>query len=201
MNIIVVRYITLAIIIGCAVWWGTSPSWPPFIGFLTGLAAFIRSDVWSAKECVSNEHDKMLFNKFLVELPYDGSIKFLNDWNFNAFRKECLDQLDDFSKKWKAPEYNFANKKLNKLQNELLNNISKYLAYLGTNIWVVEQNPDFYHIPPEWQEEQPKRYDKVITTLSTFADEIVSIHKKLVSEGIKKGLKNNTEVTPLSPIN
>jgi len=177
--------------IASGIWLGVECSWEPITVLFFSLAGFIASDVTLTRKHPVNEHDRELFNKFLNELPYNGSIKFINEWNMAGwqFKRNNLDQVVAISEKWTTPECKFINKKLEELRSKLHNKIKKYLTYLATNTWVIKENPDFSSVPSEWEEEQPKRFQEVVKNLHDSAGEIVEIHRKLVELGIKKGLK------------
>ncbi len=139
------------------------------------------------------EHDAALFNLFLKVLPSDGSIKFIDQWNMAgfSFRWKEFDQLTKFSEKWTTPEYEFIDKKLERIRSELQKKAKRYLYYLAVNSWCSKNNVEIASVPPEWEIDQPKRFHKVVGKLHKSAGEIVDIHRNLVSLGIKKGLKNS----------
>ncbi|MFH1094069.1 MAG: hypothetical protein V1739_07980 [Candidatus Omnitrophota bacterium] len=140
------------------------------------------------------EHDIELFNLFLKVLPSDGSIKFIDEWNMAgfSFRWSEFDQLKEFAEKWTTPEYEFTDKKIEKLRSELQKKSNKYLWYLATNSWCNKNSVELIaSVPPEWEFEQPERFQEVVNKLHESAEEIVDIHRKLVSLGIKKGLKKS----------
>jgi hypothetical protein len=171
-------------------WFGAEKSWEPVTVLLFSLASFITSDIIISK--TPNKHDFELFNAFQKTLPSDGSIKFIDEFNMAGFPFEfCnLDQLTEFAKKWNTPEYKFLDKKLEKIRKNLYEKVCEYLSYLARNTWLSAKNIEYSSVPPEWEIEQPDRFEEVVNKLHDSAGEIVKIHKELISLGIKKGLKN-----------
>ena len=171
------------------VWLGYEKTIEPLTVLLFSLAGFIATDTWPEK--VLNPHDKKLFNHFLNDLPYEGSIKFINENNFAgfSFNRKNLDQLNKFVHKWNSPEYHFIHKGLENKRKNLYEKINSYLHCLGINTWTLKGNIEWSTVPPEWEEEQPDRFNKIVNTLHNSAEEIVKIYRELVDLGVKKNLK------------
>jgi len=195
---IINRYLLICGMIVSGVWLGSDFSWEPITVLLFSLAGFISTDVFLSRK--TNTHDKDLFNLFLTELPYDGSIKFIDEFNMAgwSFNRKELNQLQYFLIKWRAPEYRFLDKKLEKLRSELFKKINAYLSFLAVNTWVINSNFEFSSVPPEWEDEQPERFHEVVKKLHDSAGEIVKLHDDFVSLGIIKGL-NQSNFIPITP--
>ncbi len=189
MNETIIKYLTLIGMIAAAIWVGNKFSWASLSTLILCLAGYIRIDVVISRKL--NKHDLELFNRLLNALPSDGSIKFIDEFNFAgwSFKSSNLDQLHKFCYEWTTPEFQFLNKKLEKLRAELHKKVVSYLNYHAVNTWVIKGNPEYSSVPEEWEEEQPVRFKEVVDKLHNSSGEIVKLHKELVKLGIKKGLK------------
>ena len=192
MKEIIIRYILISGLISSGIWLGSKFSWERIATLLFSLAVFITSDRMLTKLVVRNKHDYHLFNNFLNLLPYDGGIKFIEEFNMGGgrFKKSNLDQLKVFCEEWTTPEHEFLDKKLEKIRGELHEKISEYLNYLATNTWGTEQSIDFISIPPEWKGKNPTRFYETVEKLHKLSEEVVELYRQLVKLGIKKKLKS-----------
>ena len=134
--------------------------------------------------------DKELLKKVKDELlPSEGSISFIRTFNFAgwAFHNEYLKDLREFSYYIEKPEFEFINDELNRLLENLKINISKFLSIVGLNTWRLKSlKIDANTVPPEWEDEQPDRFRKVVEEIHATAEKICENYDKLIKLGRRK---------------
>lgn len=129
------------------------------------------------------ESDRRLFAELKADLPSKGSISFIDEWNMAGFGFDWkkLDQLEAFHFKWGDAEHEFIDSELERQRRTLHELVGRYLSYLALNSR--PRHTGLQTIPPEWEHEQPKRFDEVVTTLHDLARQIVAPHQELVRSG------------------
>ncbi|RXJ77869.1 hypothetical protein CRV03_02545 [Arcobacter sp. F155] len=131
------------------------------------------------------EKDNILFNKFLKELPSNGSIEFLKTHSFgDSFQLEELRQIMDFQCEWNNAEYEFINEDLEIIRKELYENISKFI-YKNSMGSYSQRNGWFSTIPDNCQGEWdlPKQVIEKIEEMNDLANKVVESHQELVRLG------------------
>lgn len=144
--------------------------------FLISKQETLKQEKWLIK-------DKLLFEKFLEELPSTGSIEFLKTHSFqNGFYLEYLRQILNFEQNWDDAEHEFINEKLENLRKELLENIKKFVyvnaigSYsLGDGYFTT--TPDAYRLD-DWN--IPKHVIDKMQEMNDLADKVVELHQKFV---------------------
>lgn len=129
------------------------------------------------------EKDNILFDKFLKELPSNGSIEFLRTHSFqNSFYLEDLRQLLNFQEEWDNAEHEFIDKELEKLKKELLSSIKEFThsnamgSYsLGNGYFTT--TPDKYRLD-DWN--IPKQVIDKMQEMDDLADKVCIIHQNLI---------------------
>lgn len=112
--------------------------------------------------------DLELFKRFLAELPSRGSIDFIDHNNMAgfAFEDREMAELERFARDWGDPEHQFHDEVLEVLRGELYASVTEYLHFLALNTWYLKgSGTRFRSVPPEWEEEQPERFSKVVGKL------------------------------------
>lgn len=125
--------------------------------------------------------DKELFNKILNILPKDGSILFLRNNNFAGFSfpRESLNDLHSFEHECTHPDFEFLDPELEALRGELQKNIDAFTSEIGLSTFpanISGRNT----VPPEWEETQPERFDKVVNKLHELSSNICKNYDDLV---------------------
>lgn len=136
----------------------------------------------------SSTADSTLFSEFLQLLPSaKGVIAFLDQNNMAgfSFRSENFEPLREFCSSWDNAEHEFHNVELESLRKSLLSHMNEYWSLLATETWPVNSNPNFSTVPPEWEYEQPERFNKVVSKFHELAKSIVEIHQELIRTGKK----------------
>ncbi|MBN3890509.1 MAG: CHAT domain-containing protein [Nostoc sp. JL31] len=130
------------------------------------------------------ELDQELFQRFLEELPSNGSIRFIKEANMAGFSFQVnrLDQLHNFSFKWADAEHEFIDPVLESKRKELFNLIEQYTIYVAYNTYPTHR-VGFNTVPPEWEKEQPEQFWRVVDELHELAGKVVEAHQELVRLG------------------
>lgn len=127
--------------------------------------------------------DKALFVNFQRALPFTGAIRFIDENNLAgfAFESHRLTDLEAFARDWGDAAHEFIDPKLEQLRARLHSLAQSYLAFLYRNTWTTDAG--WRTVPPEWEVEQPERFEQVVDTLHTLAGAIVNAHQDLVRAG------------------
>lgn len=127
--------------------------------------------------------------KEIKDLLYDShSIQFIQYHDFEgAFYIDKLDPLMSYHYKYNNdPEFYFLDSDLNGLKRVLDYNINEFLNVINRNTFYLQSNPDIHTVPREWREEQPERFEEVVSKANHHATEIVKTYSELVQEARKK---------------
>lgn len=138
--------------------------------------------------------DKELFQQFLTTLPSTGSIEFIQSFNFSGFSFPYarLQDLQTFRYDWSNAEHEFLDSEMEQKRAKLLELVYKFLDYIATNTWPTEGNTDFSTVPPEWEYDDPDRFNKVVKIIHNLAQQIFELHVDLVRTGRKKFIVSMT---------
>lgn len=160
-----------------------------FILFLFWL--FIRTRKPPTLE-YKDEH-KELDRKLLVKiktdiLPANGNLGFLRTYDFcGAFLWSDLDEIKKFNLYNNDPEFEFIDIELNALLTIMKMEIEEFLSILGVNTFPLSNpNINASRIPPEWQQEQPERFNKVVDKIHNLTTNICSSYDELIRLGKRK---------------
>jgi hypothetical protein len=140
-----------------------------------------------------DEHDKKLFDELIALLSSDGVIGFIDRQNMAGwlFESAQLDPLGEFHARWNAPERKFITPELEAARQALWSKAREYLIAIASETFP-GNTPGWLWVPPEWEEEQPERFNRAVKKLHKLADQIVKLHAELVSVGRKHliGVRN-----------
>lgn len=168
-------------------WFIKQPDWEPAILFIGFLSSLIVQEIKSNNVKNNNMQDKELFIKLRNELPSnDGSINFLREHDFhNSFKIEKLNQIRTFARSWDNAEYEFLNKKLEKLRDELLKLIYEFINISSHHTFPLEN--DFQTAIPRYTDnhEIPDNVQKKIKQMNQLGDKIFIKHQELIKEAKK----------------
>lgn len=160
-----------------------------FILFLFWL--FIRTRKPSTKE-YKDEHreiDKKLLVKIKTDiLPANGNLGFLRTYDFSgAILWSDLDEIKNFIVYKYDPEFEFVDTELNALLTKMKIEIEEFLSLLGVNTFPLNNpNINASRIPPEWQQEQPERFYKVVEKIHDLTSNICNSYDELIRLGKRK---------------
>jgi hypothetical protein len=165
-------------------WLARTPSWEPLVTTLGLLATLIGLEVTEPRRR-RTEADCQLFQSFLEILPSGGSITFIRNHPMEgAFALNSLNDLYRFADEWSNPEHEFHDKTLEKKRKELLKHVSQYLSFAARNTFPTDTG--LQTVPPEWEIDQPERFDQLVRELHSRADEIFELHQGFVRTARKR---------------
>jgi hypothetical protein len=167
------------------VWFARHPLWESVTSSLATLAAFVGLLV---EQKIHNDKisNRKLFEQFKEVLPSNGSVAFIDNLNMAAgsFHPTNLDDLDNFAAGWNDAEHAFLDRKLEKKRKHLLELIKEYRLLVGGNTFRTRDGEQT--VPPEWEDEQPDRFNQVVKMLHDKAGEVVDAHQQLIRLARKK---------------
>jgi hypothetical protein len=126
--------------------------------------------------------DRVMFQKFAAALPSSGSVSFVRGHNYAGFSfdRSKHEELEAFASDWDDAEHEFLDPELEALRVGLLTLVRQFLNFVGYNTWPLKTNAHWSHVPPEWEHEQPTRFNEVTDTIHSLAKDIESSHAELV---------------------
>jgi hypothetical protein len=132
----------------------------------------------------AREHDKELFDKLTNLLRTDGVIEFLGRFNMAgfSFKNSELDPLWEFYYNWNRADHEFINVELEQLRQKLWDASDRYTEIVASQTFPIHRD-GWRTVPPEWEDEQPERFCKVVDGLHKIAAEITNLHRQLIRKG------------------
>jgi hypothetical protein len=128
--------------------------------------------------------DRILFEKFLNELPSSGIITSLRTqegvW---SYRDEEFDQLFGFYDKWNRPEFSFLDTAIEEKRKLLYESVNELLTYKSLNTFSLGQG--YHGVPGEWVDTQPERFDITISKLNDLSKKVISAHEDFIQTARK----------------
>lgn len=126
-----------------------------------------------------NQLDRDLYAAFEAALPYEGSIRFVDQQNMAgfAFNPELLDDLHRFHNDWIDAAHEFIDPALEAKRRHLYSIAGAYLSLVATNTWPT--GTGLQSVPPEWEETDPTHFYQLVANLHTLAGGIVEAHQQL----------------------
>jgi hypothetical protein len=133
------------------------------------------------------ETDKQIYEILIKILPWDGSINFIRTNSFAGFSFELarLDDLYEYEYHCKNPAFEFIDPDLEQLRANLLDLIGHFTTAIMLETFPTH-NVGRNEVPEEWGDEQPERYDRVVTTLHRTAEKIVEAYGNLIKTATRK---------------
>ena len=117
-------------------------------------------------------------------LDQDITIHFLREFNFRGlFNLRSLDGIDDFMEACKRTDFKFVNPKLEKIKEELRNEIIKFSGIVAIKTFPENGGQG---VPREWEQKRPTEFNTVINDLNNTATKICQIYDKFIIKGRKE---------------
>lgn len=118
-------------------------------------------------------------------LPYNRAISFLRHNNFAgfSFRNESLDDLEHFEYEAKKPDFEFFNPELEVLKKDLEGLICKFTSLIASDTFPTANGRQT--VPPEWELEQPERFNNVVNELHAYKESICNKYDEFIKAGRK----------------
>lgn len=132
------------------------------------------------------EADKKLFFKIKEILPSDSdAIYYLKHFNGKgAYRQEWFTALRIIERELKKPDSFFFDNDLEIIKTKLVLSINNFINLIDTHTFDFQHN--FYKLPEEWTETQPKRYKNAYKDINIEVDSILDNYNSLIIIGKEK---------------
>jgi len=165
--------------------------WEPAIVFAVAVFAVIGTEFSIRKSQPSQrvaprDEDRKLFGAFLDLLPSDGAIHFIDEhnmagWSFDLRR---IEPIDRFIHEWNNAEHEFIDVDLQHAKDQLMAACVAWSRTIATETFHMDNGQQ--SVPPDWEDEQPERFDRVVQQLHEQAQEIVDNHRHFVRLGRRR---------------
>jgi hypothetical protein len=136
------------------------------------------------------EADRRTLEELLEVLPSGGAIQFLRTNNFAGFPFdwEQLKDLDRFHHERSGPDNEFIDPEIESLRLDLQTKCSSFTGYLALNTWYLSTPGEgrYASVPEEWESEQPERFERVIETIHTQAQDVCDAYDQLIRTARRK---------------
>ena len=133
----------------------------------------------------SAEIDKAIYVAIVKLLPYPKVMSLIESHNFGAsFHSSIFSTLDEFVVRNDDPSMEFLDADLEGLRVKLVKEIHEFAHYLAHQTWRTDK--EWQSVPPEWQHEQPKRYDEVIDRINELSKKASESYRALVREARRR---------------
>lgn len=133
------------------------------------------------------ETDKIIYNKILEILPWNGSISFINTNNFAgfSFRLDDLNQIYNFQHICENPAFEFLDADLEGCKTELLQSTISFGVLIGQYTFPTASSGR-NHVPPEWEETNSPHFWRVVDEIHVAAKSVVSAYQNLTRMATRK---------------
>jgi hypothetical protein len=148
-----------------------------------GMLYIIYNLIFSFKYTESTKKsDIELFNTIRNnKLDQDNTINFLREFNFRGlFNLSRLDGIYDFMEACKRTDFKFVNPKLEKIKEELKNEILKFSEIVAYKTFPENGGQG---VPREWEKKKPTKFKTTISNLNNTATKICEIYDKFIIKG------------------
>lgn len=133
------------------------------------------------------ETDKLIYQKLLSSLPWEGSLSFISTNNFAgfSFSKDSLNDLYAYDHLCSNPNFEFLDSDLEGAKANLLNHINYFTSLIGQNTFPTN-NSGYNHVPPEWETQNPEHFDEVVNKIHNAATAICNSYRDLTRVATRK---------------
>ena len=130
--------------------------------------------------------DKEVFLRLKSLLPWNGSILFIRQNNFNEnFKFEKLNDFEEFLRACEDPTFEFIDADLEGQRADLSDSIYNFFDAVRKEIFPAAA-PGYSRIPREWQWKQPERYKNACNSLEETSNAINEQYNLLIKLGRRK---------------
>lgn len=134
-------------------------------------------------------HDKELFKRFLAELPYEPSMRFLKEHAFGGgFPGSRLRPMDDFAYTWADPSLRFNDSRAFEIMETFRTSLDEFRHGLSSLILPIPSwgEETYYQIskPGNWTSETETRYEEECKHADQLASAAFVAYQELVNYGI-----------------
>jgi HNH endonuclease len=146
-----------------------------------GWYSKVSSSPGSAYTAASAEMDRQIYVDIVKLLPYPTVMNLIETHDFGgSFQSRIFGLLDEFLRRSEDPNMEFLDSDLEGTRVTLVNNIHEFVHYLAHHTWRTDK--EWQSVPPEWQHEQPKRYDQVVDRINELSLKASASYRMLVRE-------------------
>lgn len=125
--------------------------------------------------------DKNVYLAILKLLPYKGTMSLLDQHNFAVpFRASLFSDFDRFVVTNDDPSMEFIDADLEGLRATFVESLSKFSHQLASNTWPLGK--DMQSVPPEWEDSQPDRLERVVSELNTTSTSVADQYRSFIRE-------------------
>lgn len=131
--------------------------------------------------------DVSLFNEICTILPWDGSVKFVREFNFAGwiYKSDEIDQLENFRYRCQDPSFEFLDIDLERLKIRLRDAIDEFISIEATETFNAN-TPGYRSVPEEWEFSQTERFHNVVGKLHATGKAIGDAYDALVRFGRRR---------------
>ena len=134
-------------------------------------------------------NDVAVYNKLLELLPVGNNVFLVSHNNFAGFSfpNESIEELFNFDSYCKSSvAFVFFDSELESLRQQLVEKIDKFTSCIALNTFPVSGSNNRNTVPPEWELEQPERFEHVVAEIHDLGRSIFNIHSELIKIAVKK---------------
>jgi hypothetical protein len=135
----------------------------------------------TAQPYLQAEADKKILRDFLEVVPSNGAIAFLRVNNFagSSFDWKELKDITNFCYKRNGPDHEFLDTTLEAARQRFRARCNDLLAILALNTFRTQEE-GYSTVPPEWEYEDPQRFNSVVKQIHAEADSVCRAYDKVV---------------------
>jgi hypothetical protein len=133
------------------------------------------------------EVDRKVFEKIRELLPSSQAIAFIRTNNFAgfSFRMSMVDPFYEFERWARLPDSEFLDADLEHLRSNLAEAVEDFTDLITGETYTAS-SPDYASVPPEWESEQPARFDRVVSAIHSSAAKVCVAFDALIRSGRRK---------------
>ncbi|MDX2154318.1 MAG: hypothetical protein SFV54_26490 [Bryobacteraceae bacterium] len=115
------------------------------------------------------------------ELVPSSTLDYLKDRNFagHAFERAPLQPIFRYAHYADRVTYEFLDAELEAARGAFVDAVRRFDRAISLNTWTTD-NIEYSTVPPEWESEQPERFDRVVTDIHESADAIEAAYAVIV---------------------
>jgi hypothetical protein len=125
--------------------------------------------------------DKEVFRAFQELVPYYPALDYLKGRNFAgfSFERSPLDAIFRYAYYADRVEYEFLDPELEAARGEFVDAARRFARLISENTWPTHLT-GCSTVPPEWEREQPDRFDRAVTDIHESANAIERAYAQIV---------------------
>jgi len=122
-----------------------------------------------------------VFRAFQELVPYYPALDYLKDRNFAgfSFQRAPFDPIFRYAHYADRVEYEFLDPELEAARGEFVDAARRFTRVVSQNTWPTHL-AGCSTVPPEWEEMQPDRFDRVVTEIHEGANAIEKAYAQIV---------------------